>query len=105
MRVASSARSIRPPSIGKAGIRLKPATMRLANVSRPSMLPPGLRIWSTEWRSSIPAMTSTSTAAIATLMTGPASATASSSPDFSGMRSSIASPPIGSTVTSGVAMP
>ena len=40
-----------------------------------------------------------------TLTAGPASATTSSSPGFSGMRSRLATPPKGQSVTSGVRMP
>ena len=50
-------------------------------------------------------MTRISTTAMTTLTAGPASATTISWPDFSGMRSSRARPPIGSSVMSGVLMP
>ena len=40
-----------------------------------------------------------------TFTAGPASATTSSSEGFSGMRSRLATPPIGHSVTSGVPMP
>jgi hypothetical protein len=46
-----------------------------------------------------------STAAITTLTSGPAIATRNSSLGFSGMRSSCATPPIGSSVTVGVVTP
>ena len=46
-----------------------------------------------------------STAAMTTFTAGPASATMISCRGFSGMRSSRASPPIGSSVMSGVRMP
>lgn len=46
-----------------------------------------------------------STAAIATLTRGPAMAITNSWPGSSGMRSSLATPPIGSSVMSGVLIP
>ena len=49
--------------------------------------------------------TTTSTTAITTLTSGPAIAIRNSSLGFSGMRSSCATPPIGSSVTSGVVTP
>ena len=104
MRSASKARNTRPPSIGKAGIRLNTTRNRFAVASRASspeygscgaMLSAGGR----------PPRKANRTPAITTFTAGPARATTSSCFGSSGMRSSRATPPMGSKVTSGVWMP
>ena len=104
-RVASRARSTRPPSMGNAGIRLNSARNRLTSARRSTsetlLLSTAARLWTSRC-ARIPTI---STSAIATFTSGPAMAIRNSSLGFSGMRSSLATPPIGSRITSGVATP
>src|SRR5712671_5274292 len=104
-RIASSARSTRPPSIGKAGIMLNTARKRLTSARRSIIDTLGLSMAAKCAVERCVGVTAISTTAIATLTSGPAIATRNSSLGFSGMRSSRATPPIGSSVTSGVATP
>src|SRR5262245_24513482 len=105
MRAASTARSTRPPSMGKAGIILNTARNRLTAASRSIIEAAG---FSTAWR--LTAFTwaparRISTTAITTFTSGPAMAIRNSCHGSSGMRSSRATPPIGNSTTSGVVTP
>jgi hypothetical protein len=104
-RVASSARTARPPSMGKAGIRLKSASERLMESSRPrnELSPSRARL--KELHAPVASNPTTSNAAMAKFTAGPASATHSSCRGSSGMRSSRATPPMGNSVISRVLMP
>ena len=103
--VASSARSTRPPSIGNAGIMLNTARNRFTAASRSSIETRVLSTACSALVSTCAPATTISTPAITTLTSGPAIAIRNSWYGSSGMRSSRARPPIGSSVTSGVATP
>ena len=68
------------------------------------MLMRGSSIFCISWGMTAPAA-KISAKAITIFTAGPASATASSCPGFSGMRSKLATPPMGNSVTSGVLTP
>ena len=104
-QIASTARSTRPPSIGKAGIRLKSTRKTFTEASLAMKLSAGLSRRCRASMSKREFMNKISTTAMTTFTAGPASATTISCPGFSGMRSSRARPPIGSSVMSGVLMP
>lgn len=103
-RIATSACKTRPPSIGKAGIRLKTARKMLAIARRPISDRFGLSIWVSSSGRTEPTI-AISTRPIARLTAGPASATTSSWEGSLGSRWRLATPPIGNSVTSGVPMP
>ena len=106
--MASSARKTRPPSMGKAGMRLNTSRMTLATATcaRKLAYGPSKAICEGSTIPSAPTpSTSASTRAITRFTAGPASATTISWLGFSGMRSMEATPPIGNSVTSGVRMP
>ena len=96
---------MRPPSIGKAGIRLKSARNRFTDASRSTIETLALSTVASEPPSSVALVTRTRPSPITTLTSGPAIAMRNSSSGFSGMRSSRATPPIGSRMTSGVRTP
>src|SRR3712207_4339843 len=86
MRMARTARSTRPPSIGKAGMRLNTTRKMLAAASRARRPARGFSI-SVMAAPSKPVPTRRiSTAAITTFTAGPAGATTSSSPGVWGKR-------------------
>ena len=86
-------------------MRLNSARNRLTSARRSTnetlVLSTAARLWTSRW-ARIPTI---NTRAITTLTSGPAMAIRNSSLGFSGMRSSRATPPISSSVTSGVATP
>ena len=105
MTRASTARSIRPPSIGKAGMMLKSTKMRFASrswVQKLLAIKSGVIGWA---KKPVTARPREMTPASKTLTSGPAAATRNSLPGSSGMWSTRASPPMGSRVMSLVGMP
>ena len=104
-RKASSARSTRPPSIGKAGIRLKSTRKMLTPARRARKPGPGFSICVSVDGSRRAPRTTIRIKAMTTLTSGPAMAMTISSEGFSGMRDRRARPPIGRSVMSGVVMP
>ena len=104
-RMARIARSTRPPSMGKAGRRLNRTRAMLTAMScvTKSSLP--CSIWAMRSGVKLPPKSTSSTAAMTTLTAGPATAITSSWLGRSGMRSMLATPPIGRRVMSRVSMP
>ena len=102
---ASTARRTRPPSIGKAGMRLNSTRKMFTEASRTMKPSAGLSSRCSASKSKCVFIRRISAAAMTMFTAGPASATTISWPGFSGIRSSRASPPIGSSVMSGVRIP
>ena len=91
--------------MGNAGIRLNTSSATLAAAIRPTSVVCACSSCAICVKSNRAPSTMMSTSAITRFTAGPASATTISCDGFSGMRSSEATPPIGSSVTSGVRMP
>jgi len=102
--MASSERSTRPPSMGNAGTRLNSSMTRLPN-RRNSGSPCSARANACSGVTPLTSRNVASAVARITFTPGPASATTSSWVGFSGMRSSCATPPNGSSTILRVAMP
>ena len=98
VNIASSERKTRPPSIGNAGNmlnRTKPTLAQNSRIRNEPIIAAGVN---TTPIVSIVLSTMNNTPAMATFTAGPASATANSWLGRSGMRSRLATPPIGNNV-------
>src|SRR3972149_1606347 len=103
-RRASSARSTRPPSMGNAGSRLKATSTTLTHMSWLTRPPPTRTASESDQRLVVSRSETNRATAITTLTAGPASATHSSWPGSSGIRSRRATPPTGARGGAGAAL-